>query len=147
MTQDSFVRRNAGFAGWGARSKRHPSDGAFFSDEMVPSTKPWMALPSGCIACSRKVRKMLWRLPPIHFGKEEGVERTLLRVACQSEPFLASPWQGNASIRFLWHIGCQNDFDEHFRGTSRISFKICSPRQKLLTSRQKKSIDTRRNRK
>ena len=79
---------------------------------MVPSTKPWMALPSGCIPGSRKVRKMLWRLPPIHFGKEDGVERTLLRVACQSEPFLASPWQGDASIRFVGHIGCQSDFDE-----------------------------------
>ena len=101
---------------------------------MVPSTKPWMALPSGCIAGLRRIRhlcsgrwssgcfgftwglvefrKMLWRLPPIHFGKEDGVERTLLRVACQSEPFLASPWQGGASIRFLWHIGCQSDFDE-----------------------------------
>ena len=55
---------------------------------------------------------MLWGLPPIHFGKEDGVERTLLRVACQSETFLASPWQGDASIRFLWHIGCQSDFDE-----------------------------------
>ena len=50
--------------------------------------------------------------PPIHFGREEGVERTLLRVACQSETFLASPWQGDANIRFLWHIGCQSDFDE-----------------------------------
>ena len=59
--------------------------GLSISDEMVPSTKPWMALPSGCIACSRKARKMLWRLPPIHFGKEDGVERTLLRVACQSD--------------------------------------------------------------
>ena len=86
--------------------------GPSISDEMVPSTKPWMALPSGCIAGSRKARKMLWGLPPIHFGKEDGVERTLLRVACQSEPFLASPWQGGASIRFLWHIGCQSDFDE-----------------------------------
>ena len=55
---------------------------------------------------------MLWGLPPIHFGKEDGVERTLLRVACQSEPFLASPWQGDASIRFVGHIGCQSDFDE-----------------------------------
>ena len=51
-------------------------------------------------------------VPPIHFGKEDGVERTLLRVACQSETFLASPWQGDANIRFLWHIGCQSDFDE-----------------------------------
>ena len=50
--------------------------------------------------------------PPIHFGREEGVERTLLRVACQSETFLASPWQGGANIRFLWHICCQSDFDE-----------------------------------
>ena len=49
---------------------------------------------------------------PIHFGREDGVERTLLRVACQSETFLASPWQGDANIRFLWHIGCQSDFDE-----------------------------------
>ena len=55
---------------------------------------------------------MLWGLPPIHFGKEDGVERTLLRVACQSETFLASPWQDDASIRALWHIGCQSDFDE-----------------------------------
>ena len=105
---------------------------------------------SGCFGFTWglvEFRKMLWRLPPIHFGKEDGVERTLLRVACQSEPFLASPWQGGASIRFLWHIGCQSDFDEHFRGTSRIRFKICSPRQKLLTSRQKKFIETRRNRK
>ena len=62
---------------------------------------------------------MLWRLPPIHFGKEDGVERTLLRVACQSEPFLASPWQGGASIRFLWHIGCQSDFDELVSMSSR----------------------------
>ena len=50
--------------------------------------------------------------PPIHFGREDGVERTLLRVACQSETFLASPWQGDANIRVLWHIGCQSDFDE-----------------------------------
>ena len=50
--------------------------------------------------------------PPIHFGREEGVERTLLRVACQSETFLASPWQGSVDIRVLWHIGCQSDFDE-----------------------------------
>ena len=55
---------------------------------------------------------MLWRLPPIHFGRADGVECTLLRVACQSEPFLDPPWQGGASIRFLWHIGCQSDFDE-----------------------------------
>ena len=55
---------------------------------------------------------MLWGLPPIHFGREDGVERTLLRVACQSETFLASPWQGDASIRFVGHIGCQSDFDE-----------------------------------
>ena len=93
-----------------------------------------MALSSWCIAGSRRIRhlcsgrwssgcfgftwglvefrKMLWRLPPIHFGREDGVERTLLRVACQSETFLASPWQGDASIRFLWHIGCQSEIDE-----------------------------------
>ena len=67
---------------------------------------------SWCIAGSLEARKMLWGLPPIHFGREDGVERTLLRVACQSETFLASPWQGDANIRFLWHIGCQSDFDE-----------------------------------
>ena len=92
-----------------------------------------MALPSGCIAGSQEVRIIIlaggrpvalvllgdsW-VPqnvvggqPIHFGREEGVERTLLRVACQSETFLASPWQGDASIRFVGHIGCQRDFDE-----------------------------------
>ena len=55
---------------------------------------------------------MLWGLPPIHFGREDGVECTLLRVACQSEIFLAPPWQGSIDIRVLWHIGCQSDFDE-----------------------------------
>ena len=53
--------------------------------------------------------------PPIHFGREEGVERTLLRVACQSETFLAPPWQGSVDIRVLWHIGCQSEFEERFR--------------------------------
>ena len=55
---------------------------------------------------------MLWGLPPIHFGNEDGVERTLLRVACQSETCLASPWQGGSDIRVLWHIGCQSEIDE-----------------------------------
>ena len=54
-------------------------------------------------------------LPQIHFGREEGVERTLLRVACQSETFLVPPWQGSIDIRFLWHIGCQSEFGERFR--------------------------------
>mgnify|MGYP000114412465 CR=1 FL=1 len=62
---------------------------------------------------------LIHRLPPIHFGKEDGVERTLLRVACQSETFLASPWQGGASIRFLWHIGCQSEIDEPVSMASR----------------------------
>ena len=68
---------------------------------------------------TRGFRKMLWGLPPIHFGREEGVERTLLRGACQSETFLVPPWQGDANIRFLWHIGCQSDFDELFSLASR----------------------------
>ena len=51
-------------------------------------------------------------LPPIHFGREDGVERTLLRMACQSETLVAPLWQGGTSIRFLWHIGSQSDFDE-----------------------------------
>ena len=62
---------------------------------------------------------MLWGLPPIPFGKAAGVECTLLRVACQSETFLASPWQGGIDIRVLWHIGCQSDFDELVSMSSR----------------------------
>ena len=58
-------------------------------------------------------------LPPIHFGRADGVECTLLRVACQSETFLAPPWQGGIDIRVLWHIGCQSDFDELFSLASR----------------------------
>ena len=87
-------------------AKDTPRTGLSISGEMVPSTKPWMALPSGCIAGS------LAGAPPIHFGREDGVERTLLRVACQSETFLVPPWQGDASIRYVGHIGCQSDFDE-----------------------------------
>ena len=115
-----------------------------------------MALPSGCIAGSlenqasllwqtivrllwfylgtRGFRKMLWGPPPIHFGREDGVERTLLRVACQSEPFLASPWQGNASIRFLWHIGCQSDFDELVSMASRPVYRGSCRRRCFSTS-------------
>ena len=51
-------------------------------------------------------------LPPIHYGRADGVERTLLRIACQSETFFASPWHGGIDICVLWHIGCQSDFDE-----------------------------------
>ena len=87
-----------------------------------------MALSSGCIAGSLKHRRHYstsWQAfvargaPPIHFGKEDGVERTLLRVACQSETFLAPPWQGGIDIRVLWHIGCQSDFDELVSMSSR----------------------------
>ena len=93
-----------------------------------------MALPSGCIAGSQEARKMLWRLPPIHFGKEDGVERTLLRVACQSVPFLASPWQGDASIRFLWHIGFQSEFDELVSLVSRPVYRGSCRRKCFSTS-------------
>lgn len=37
-----------------ARSKDTPRTGPPISVEMGPSTKPWMALPSGCIAGSRR---------------------------------------------------------------------------------------------
>ena len=77
---------------------------------------------------------MLWGLPPIHFGREEGVERTLLRVACQSEPFLDSPWQGDASIRFLWHIGCQSEFDELVSLVSRPVYRGSCRRKCFSTS-------------
>ena len=58
-------------------------------------------------------------VPQIHFGREDGVECTLLRVACQGETFLAPPWQGSIDIRVLWHIGCQSDFDELVSMSSR----------------------------
>ena len=51
-------------------------------------------------------------LPQIHFGRADGVERTLCGIACQGETFSAPPWQGGIDIRFLWHIGCQSEFDE-----------------------------------
>ena len=43
----------------GCRSpaKDTPRTGPSISGEMVPSTKPWMALPSGCIAGSLEFRK------------------------------------------------------------------------------------------
>ena len=68
------------------------------SGEMVPSivAEDGIALRVYCRLA--EARKMLWGLPPIHFGKEDGVERTLLRVACQSETFLAPPWQGGAIL-------------------------------------------------
>ena len=87
----------------------------------------WLAtLSSGCIAGSQEVRIIIlaggrpvalvllgdsWvpqnvvGAPPIHFGREEGVERILLRVACQSETFLVPPWQGGA---ILYTSGAQS---------------------------------------
>ena len=62
-------------------------------------------------------------LPPIYFGRADSLERTLLRVACQSETFFASPWQRDASIRFLWHIGCQSEFDELVSVVSRPIYR------------------------
>ena len=64
---------------------------------------------------------MARRLPQIHFGRADGVERTLLRVACQSETFLAPPWQGGIDIRVLWHIGCQSEFDKEVSMSSRTA--------------------------
>ncbi len=117
----SFFRFATGYVVF-ARSKDTPRTGPPISVEMGPSTMPWMALPSGCIAGSRRAWRHLfstsWQsfvargAPPIHFGRGDGVERTLLRVSCQSETFLVSPWQRGIDIRVLWHIGCQSEFDE-----------------------------------
>ena len=73
-------------------------------------------------------------LPPIHFGRADGVERTLLRIACQSETFLAPPWQDDANIRFLWHIGCQSDFDELVSMASRPVYRGSCRRRCFSTS-------------
>ena len=77
---------------------------------------------------------MLWGLPPIHFGKEDGVERTLLRVACQSETFLAPPWQVGIDIRVLWHIGCQSEIDELVSMASRLVYRGSCRRRCFSTS-------------
>ena len=44
-----------------ARSKDTPRTDPSISDEMVPSTKPWMALPSGCIAGTRRSANSRWQ--------------------------------------------------------------------------------------
>ena len=72
--------------------------------------------------------------PPIHFGRADGVERTLLRVACQSETFLAPPWQGGIDIRVLWHIGCQSEFDELVSLASRMVYRGSCRRKCFSTS-------------
>ena len=81
----SFFRSATGYVVF-ARSKDTPRTGPPISVEMGPSTKPWMALPSGCIAGSRRAWRHLfstsWQsfvargAPPIHFGRGDGVERT-----------------------------------------------------------------------
>ena len=76
---------------------------------------------------------MLWGLPPIHFGRADGVERTLLRVACQSETFLAPPWQGGIDIRVLWHIGCQSDFDKELLNFRLVCILATSQETQFLT--------------
>ena len=105
--QSSIILRPVRSRGWlSLACKRHPSDGPFhfWRNGSLHRSRRWH--------CPRGVLPARSAFPPIHFGREDGVERTLLRVACQSETFLASPWQGDANIRFLWHIGCQSDFDE-----------------------------------
>ena len=63
---------------------------------------------------TKNTRRYCWLagLPQIHFGREDSVERTLLRIACQGETFSAPPWQGGIDIRAIWHIGCQSEFDK-----------------------------------
>lgn len=58
-------------------------------------------------------------LPPIHFGRAPLTECALRYPPCQSGTFLVSPWQDDVSIRFLWHIDCQSDFDEPVSMASR----------------------------
>ena len=58
-------------------------------------------------------------LPPIHFGRAPLTECALRYPPCQSGTFLVSPWQDDVSIRFLWYIDCQSDFDEPVSMASR----------------------------
>ena len=62
---------------------------------------------------------LIHRLPPIHFGRAPLTECALRYPRCQSGTFLVSPWQDDVSIRFLWHIDCQSDFDEPVSMASR----------------------------
>ena len=41
-------------------------------------------------------------LPPIHFGKEDGVERTLLRMACQGETIFSFTLAGRCHSTHFW---------------------------------------------
>ena len=58
-------------------------------------------------------------VPPIHFGRAPLTECALRYPPCQSGTFLVSPWQDDVSIRFLWYIDCQSDFDEPVSMASR----------------------------
>ena len=97
------------------------------SGEMVPSivAEDGIALRVYC--------RLARGAPPIHFGREDGVERTLLRVACQSETFLAPPWQGGIDIRVLWHIGCQSDFDKELLNFRLVCILATSQETQFLT--------------
>lgn len=71
-----------------ARSKHAPRTSPSISDEMVPSAKPWMALPSGCICrlalCYNYVVKVINKLTDIHQPRTKHLlplkiyERTLI---------------------------------------------------------------------
>ena len=41
-------------------------------------------------------------LPPIHIGKEDGVERTLLRMACQGETIFSFTLAGRCHSTHFW---------------------------------------------
>ena len=99
------------------------------SSNLFISTKKKHLQKCRCFFCFMPIRSHLLLLasgrglPPIHFGRADGVERTLLRMACQSETFLAPPWQGDANIRALWHIGCQSEIDELVSMASRPVYR------------------------
>ena len=117
----SFHPAKCGFCRMGCSQQKTPFGRTFpFLTKWFPPLSRGWHCPQGVLLARRRIRhlcsgrwssgcfgftwglvefrKMLWRLPPIHFGRADGVERTLLRVACQSETFLASPWQGGAIL-------------------------------------------------
>ena len=55
-------------------------------------------------------------------------------MSCQSETFLAPPWQGGIDIRVLWHIGCQSEIDKLVSMSSRPVDRDFDRRRSISTS-------------
>ena len=82
-------------------AKDTPRTDLSISDEMVPSTKPWMALPSGCIACSLKHRRNYFATRKTPLNTRRILQRSTKGVRNFRTPLATGPYRSASTAPYL----------------------------------------------